>query len=531
MKALTFTIELLEPLLATGLEGDPNAGVSLKYVPGSVLRGAVIGLYLRDKKAKLNLQGNVELELSNDSERNLFFNGRVLYLNAYPQSDGNRSLPTPLSWQKEKDTDAHNAFCDFNWRHRDNRQYKDLGSPFFVFLNSATIVKVNPETTLAVHTQRDAKKGRSTSDEGAVFRYESVVAGTNFCGATMGDETLLEEIKGLIDNKQVLLGGSRTAGYGRARIVCAQSLEVWNETSKAKAIKKGDEFTITLLSNALIRDLNGQFQGELVSIFDGDGNPRIEIESIFSNCRFEELAEIISDKTFKRVELVGGFNRKWGLPLPQQLSIKAGSSFKFRAKEDIEESTVQKWLDEGAGERRVEGFGRIALNVNSNSNETLSFRAADEKKVSAMNLTAQSDTAQTLGKKIIARILRQNFEKAIIGAVGELEAKGRLSNSQIARLRLVIRKVLRGEESTQIKQFFDDLKKTAREQFDGVRIGKTKLETWIAETIANRHRLNHVVSPKLGGLKVVGDEWESLQLEYHLRLIDGVLVRMAKESQ
>src|SRR6266853_1634635 len=130
MKALTLTIELLEPMLATGLEGDPNAGVSLKYVAGSVLRGAVIGLYLRDKRTKLNLQGNVELDLSNESERSLFFNGKVLYLNAYPQSEGKRSLPVPLSWLKEKDTDAHKNFFDFSWKHRDDQQYKDLGSPF-----------------------------------------------------------------------------------------------------------------------------------------------------------------------------------------------------------------------------------------------------------------------------------------------------------------------------------------------------------------------------------------------------------------
>ncbi len=509
MKALPLTIELLEPLLATGLEGDPNAGVSLKYVAGSVLRGAVIGLFLRDKKATLNLQGNVQLDLSNEGERSLFLSGKILFLNSYPQAEGKRSLPIPLSWLKEKDTEANSSFCDFNLKERDSKQYKDLGSPFFVFTNSATIVKVNPEMRLAVHTQRDAKKGRSTSDEGAVFRYESVVAGTNFSGAIMGDETLLNEVKELINTQEVLLGGSRTAGYGKARIVCEHIAE-WNEIRKAIEIKKDAEFTITLLSNALIRDMNGHFQTEIDSLF-------------------ADYGIIISDKTFKRAELVGGFNRKWGLPLPQQLSIKAGSVFRFKAKQDIDERTVQKWLDEGIGERRVEGFGRIALDLNQI--EDLSFTAADKTTVSFRDLASQRGTAHTLGNKLIERILRQKFEAAITGVVCEIDPKGNISNSQISRLRLVVREVVRGEEATQIRTFFHDLKKTARDQFDGVRIGKTKLETWITETIDNRNRLNHVVSPKLGGLEVIGDEWKTLQLEYHLRLIDGVLAKMAKERQ
>jgi CRISPR-associated protein Csx10 len=307
-----------------------------------------------------------------------------------------------------------------------------------------------------------------------------------------------------------LLGGSRTAGYGKAKIVCAPGIEVWSETGKAHAIKKDDEFTIILLSNALIRDGNGQFQTEIDSLFATQG-------------------KTISGKTFKRAELIGGFNRKWGLPLPQQLSIKAGSVFKFKAEQDIDESTVQKWLEEGIGERRVEGFGRIAVYLNTSAE--LSFTDAEETIVSAIDLKSQSGTAQTLGRKIVERILRQKFEEAITGAVGEVKIKGNISNSQISRLRLVVRGVLRGEEATQIKGFFNDLKKIAQDQFDGVRIGNTKIEKWIAETLDYNHRLEHVVSPKLGGLEIVGDEWKTLQLEYHLRLIDGVLAGMAKESQ
>lgn len=530
MKALTFTIELLEPMLATGLEGDPNAGVSQNFVAGSVLRGSIIGLYLRAKDL-------LKLSLDNH-ERDLFFNGKVRYLNAYPEiriseTEKKRSLPVLLSWQKVKDADDKQGFYDFVFaEHDENKQYQEIGSPFFVFDNSR-IIKVKPDARLAVHTQRDARKGRSTSDEGAVFRYESIIAGTEFSGAITGDETLLAEIKGLIDRKEVLLGGSRTAGYGRARI-CKAMIDDWSEDKKALAIKLGDIFTITLLSNALIRDENGQFQTELVSVRDADGKLRAAIPSIFDNVNFEDFAKI--EKCFKRGELVGGFNRKWGLPLPQQLSIKAGSVFKFKAKQDINETTIQTWLDSGIGERRVDGFGRIAVSLNKADKLTFDARKPDN--IQESKLTGANGTTRSLAQKMNERILRQKFETKLIAQVGLTKIEGKvIRKSQISRLRLVVREAIRTKDQTRIPAFFANLKKTSRDQFDGARIvekgDKSRFQTWLDDVLQRQGKIeiSTIAMPSIGGLIVPETLLNELKLEYHLRLIDGVLARAAKETQ
>lgn len=507
MKALTFTIELLEPMLATGLEGDPNAGVSLKYIPGSVLRGVVIGFYLRNKNIA---------ELSLDPcERDLFINGRVCYLNTYPESNGKRSLPTPISWQKEKDTDQNKNFFDFSWKKRDCKQYKDLGSAFFVFERQAEIIKVNPETKLTVHTQRDIKKGRSTKTGGAVFRYESVVAGTKFCGAMVGDDTLLEKVKDLISNKEILIGGSRTAGYGRAKVTNANITD-WSEAKKpSDEIKKDTEFIVTLLSNALVRDANGQFQSDLSSFFSSH-------------------AELIEENTFKRTEIVGGFNRKWGLPLPQLLSIKAGSVFKFKATKDIDITTINTWLEKGIGEKRVEGFGRIAINLNTDPE--LFF--TDSKKIP--NTPIVLTNTSELANQIIHRITKQKLEQEIISIIVDerLKVTGTLTNSQISRLRLVLRKSLyeslvKTEESTyftnKISNFFQGLRQTARNQFDRVRVGNKRFEQWILETIQKQDTIN--IEPiQIGNLQIEPNSLKQLKLEYHMRLIDSLLAKMAKEN-
>src|SRR5207253_4534369 len=136
-----------QPMLATGLEGDPNAGVSLPYIAGSVVRGAVIGLFL---------QHNSQKDLA-VAERDLFFNDQVRFLNAYPLVEVSnnelpkRSLPTPLSWHKEKDgkeiyggEDADRNIYDFaktNAKKEDpngEKQFKGLNARFFAFKDATS---------------------------------------------------------------------------------------------------------------------------------------------------------------------------------------------------------------------------------------------------------------------------------------------------------------------------------------------------------------------------------------------------------
>jgi CRISPR-associated protein Csx10 len=47
MKAITFLLHTQQPILATSLQGDPNSDVSHDYILGSMIRGALIGRYLR----------------------------------------------------------------------------------------------------------------------------------------------------------------------------------------------------------------------------------------------------------------------------------------------------------------------------------------------------------------------------------------------------------------------------------------------------------------------------------------------------
>lgn len=102
MKAITFSLTTQQPLLATSFQGDPNSDVSYSYIPGSMIRGAIIGRYMKENQLR-------DLNLEEQIIRDLFFEDEsVHYLNAYLESKDRkrqRTLPVSLSWTKDKNSE------------------------------------------------------------------------------------------------------------------------------------------------------------------------------------------------------------------------------------------------------------------------------------------------------------------------------------------------------------------------------------------------------------------------------------------
>ena len=124
MRVIVYRITLLAPTLVTAIQGDPNEGVAFDYIPGSTLRGAIIKKYLRSNN-------QTELDAADPQVRRLFFDGTTRYLNGYPLDRlGQRSLPTPLSWQHEKGNET--GIFDFALKipDADDKQWHGIGHPF-----------------------------------------------------------------------------------------------------------------------------------------------------------------------------------------------------------------------------------------------------------------------------------------------------------------------------------------------------------------------------------------------------------------
>ena len=536
MIVLTYTLKLLEPLLATSLQGDPNSAVSYHFIPGSLIRGCLIGRYLAQPEAV----SSKEFAVDKDTRR-LFLNGKTRYLNAYAlDKHGRRTLPTPLSWYKEKGakltntTKRYSVYDKANPGFDEAKFFEEIDQPKpedakFCSLEDNDIELYFPDMQVSVHTQRERRAGKAIEDDGAIFRYEALAPGQLFGGVILLErDSDARQIKELLTG-ELVIGGSRSAGYGRVRVKEVNQFKnqkYWSEiNSEPESIDAGAPFTLTLLSDLLIRDANGQFADTL--------KPSALAQAI--GISPETLARI---KAYKQNDLVGGFNRKWGLPLPQTLSIKAGSVFCFTGTVDIPAKRLKSLLANGLGERRAEGFGRVA--VNWIQSPYLQVNRVDEE-AHPSEPPPLSKTSWVLAQRMTNRLLLRDADRKLGEAINKSKIHPSPTRSQIGGLRVVIRSAMAENSAQQVLTHLNDMKDAGRRQFEQSRLsgfGQTKLLfDWLSERL-NKNNLVGIwqfigfipgdMAKTIGEIRA--DATSALSTEYTLRLIDGVLAKAAKEK-
>lgn len=504
MKALTFEIHLLEPVLVMDVEdGDPNGVASLSHLPGSVMRGGVVNLFRAENAA----------DAADPLFRRLFLEGAVRYLNAYPLStDSHRALPTPLSWQTFKDEDE-NRLYDFCFEVDTGDQTREAVKKPFCHLRlteegNGEAELIAPERQLTIHTARDDRQDLSTP--GAVFRYTALAAGQKFGAVILAeDDSLLTQIHDLLKKRAHWhIGKSRTAGYGRVEIQALKIEDVWREYQEI-GDDANDTLTVTLLSDVVLRDPNsGADTLDAASALGLPLTPR-----------------------FVRSRMVGGFNRKWNMPTPQARALQAGSVFTAPLELKSRLCELEKT---GIGERRAEGFGRIALNWHRLEKITV------VRKPGRGNILAKEVPGAQLSvaKRMVERMARAELDRRLTASVVGLHVDLRgMHNSQIARIRLAAREMIRQGSGKPLQNQLRDMKQTARDQLEKARVGGKLLKVWLEELADNPARawdlmggVNASALPKIGA-NVRADLTKQLELEYAARLIDGVLRRAQREEK
>lgn len=511
MIALTFPIYLQEPLLATTLAGDPNSSVSLPFIPGSLLRGALVAQYLRE---------HPDADIATDPKlRALFLDGKTRYLNAYPlDARGRATLPTPAAWHQAKGESEKSPVYDLSVELQDDEDWQPqaVKSPFCQ-LKEAEVTFYTPDRQMNVHTQRDRVMGRAIEDSGAVFRYEALAAGQSFGGVVLCDnEEAAKTLESLLE-AALFLGGSHNAGYGRVEIGAIKRADSWQEVPlKPADVKSGSKLTITLLSDALLRDANGQYTPFLTAEWLG--------------ARLGVTLTPEQEHTFAKSVIIGGFNRKWGLPLPQTQAARAGSVYTFTTDADIPAKRLAELITEGIGERRVEGFGRLTINWHTQHEELMPQDPPQPDKLKADPLTGESEVQ---AQRIAERMLRRKLDQRLIERVNGLEIKSPPANSQLSQISVLIRSALPGKDVTAIIERLDTMKKKAKDQFEAARIENQSLLEWIKQHITESReqvwRWLYPSSYREDDLPAVGKvraNWtDDLAREYALRLVDGVLHR------
>ena len=530
MKAITFLLHTEQPLLATSFQGDPNSDVSYPYIPGSMIRGALIGRYLKQNQIQ---DSDI---VADENIRRLFFNNKTRYLNAYlltQEQKQPRSLPVPRSWFKQKNAELPKKRRDEPLEIYDLSQdevtnedisLKPLGEHFCT-VNENSMVLYEVKRRINIHNERHRRRGRATEDKGEIFRYEALDKGQNFQAVIVCEDADVQIIGDLLrQNENIWLGGSQSAGYGHTKIseIQDQDCETWNEVGEpVENRRQRHSLQITLLSDLILRDESGQYIVE----------PPIQLLAEALGLEEQELRKSLR-KSYMSSTLIGGFNRKWGLPLPQIQALAAGSVFVFEpvplTLEQIRNLEIQ-----GIGERRVDGFGRVAVNwLNLDESTGFNARLPELRPISTdpRKLPVGSESIN-LARDMAKRLLRQRLDAILLKKVGDIDLHGRISNSQLSRLMIVARQALNDCNLALVRELMDNLPSNASGQFESTRVNGKSLDRQIRDWLEKPSDwLDNLQLINIAGETYSLSDDENLAKEYTLLLIMAVAKKASKEK-
>lgn len=516
MNALIVDLVTKQPVLVSALEGDPNSATSFSYIPGSVLRGALISRYIQDHGAEYQL----------DPWNQLFFSNQVRFLHAYPIDPTSQKRMLPMIQKLDL---QEQAATKSEPKKAKEPKYEWFGEQY----TFDTVRHLN------IHTTRNRAKGRSLRGSGAVYRYVAIAPNQVFRAVILGDPTDLKVLEALLrDQPRLYMGKARSAGYGESQIIRLEPNPTWHELpyTPANPLPTTEPVTMTLLSDAIIRDQYGQYG-------------RIGADPTGLAARFGLQAGQLDLKASKlRYTVLGGFNRTWGLPLPQTPALAAGSVLVWRqARAD--------WptlVEQGIGERRNEGFGRISLDaalqdyVVNLQNHQPSFNSNDGLlpiEFAKTNLFASE--SHTLLQLMGQRLIRQRLDQRLIELIGDYQIKRQADsrNSLFGRVELWCRALLVHIQSLALHQTantsVDSVFATFRETIDQTaQIARQHLR---ATSLANGQSLETLLKLDIAELL---ERWQverlqlgdhlaqltpQLALEYHARLIIAIVTMARKQ--
>ncbi len=344
------TIESLEPIkIGSGGNKSTYSEPTKDYIPGTTIRGALIGKLVR-------------LKFFNDKTKQDFLLGMECY-NAYPYFNENYYIPAPLhmrtdkhEWrkakagvEKKKDFELSNMFCN------DKAEKNKLEFPF---------VNVSGEFLKGKKIKKEYrmhhfmyKSGSEDKEKENLFRYEAICKGQDFKAIIRYDEKLEKYINVLLTGNQIVyLGGSKGSGYGKSCITSTEPINDIKGVQKELGIgfsreESRKDIFITCLSDCLFRNEFGQPINHVPE--------ELILNGIHKTAKLE--------KQFIQSAKTEGYNTTWRARYPKETTIKAGSIFKYSFEEELTANEVNSLIEylekKPVGERTCEGYGWLGVNI------------------------------------------------------------------------------------------------------------------------------------------------------------------------
>lgn len=367
---LHYRLLLTAPCLIPDQDLDPNSRLTKLHLPGSALRGAVAAALARR---------NPGAPVMDD----LFASGTVDFLNAYPEVENRRSLPTPISWRRTKDAasadtsnsvNPHDAISALlpppvasspEWIGSDetildgdeddirSAQLQPVQTPYFASGDRTYVTREIPRRSTN-HQRRHRRTGSTRAGgQETVFVYEAIEAFQTFqgCVAVRDSETrgqIISLLAEVLRHEPLWIGRSIRSGYGAAPQVnlLPDSGTDAEAPVEVRELEEGELFTVCLTSDAILRHPD-----------TGQHDPW-SLEDVLRQ-RFEGSAEM--EGVLIQAATARGFSRLWGTELPQLPAAAAGSVARLRAIKNCSRHELTLLQAEPVGERIADGYGRFLI--------------------------------------------------------------------------------------------------------------------------------------------------------------------------
>jgi len=343
------TIIAHEPLKISQVTGTSDSSQALDFIPGSVLRGALVQAYLQ---ATGKRPDDLETEEIFDPRKVQFWNG-------YLSLNGKRGLPFPLHLFESK--------ADSKSERKTRKVYSVLDKERFAEIRHQSPVriakdvmafdgvrlvagKIRKSSSLHLSMLEDARRKGQPAQIGGnrsrIYRYEALAAGQVFKAVVFAPESIpFVEWLSRQQTMMLWLGGARNSGYGRvtATVRPLAASPEWPEWQKNPT---GGDLYVLAASDWILRDREGRPCSHLdPDWLGGQLGLKLELED-----------QVVQTR------LTGGYISQWQAYQPSHAAVQAGSVFKYRVVSGTpEERKLKQLMDRGVGARINEGYGRLVL--------------------------------------------------------------------------------------------------------------------------------------------------------------------------
>ncbi|MDR0918760.1 MAG: RAMP superfamily CRISPR-associated protein, partial [Oscillospiraceae bacterium] len=233
-----------------------------------------------------------------------YFNDIVLkntiFGNAYISDGENEFFPVPLSFVAVKNADVsknnftnkiYDSACT-EFERDDKEQYVSVGG--YMRIDTENIYRQSLSHSTEYHYNK------KTHD---LFAFKKIPAGKVFMGRITLDKNAVPIFKAVC-NEILTLGKGRSAEYALCKFEFCEKIVDKKDTVNA------EKSTITLLSDMILFDENGNNSGDPAVLKKAFGLDETATENT---------------KVFTKTKLIGGYNNHWKLPKPQYIVFSKGT--------------------------------------------------------------------------------------------------------------------------------------------------------------------------------------------------------------